>query len=124
LEPQPPSSPARSPSRSLDRSVAEHVLKVRVEIRDLDYVMLDPRMGNEELVVPEFSADDGAADGLAALLTFRGYDVLSEEFPLKGWQVILKPPGDLPHVEEFAATFALALCYAALAVVGAPAPDD
>jgi hypothetical protein len=104
--------------------VAEHVLKVRVEIRDLDYVMIDPRYGSEELVVPEFSADDGAADGLAALLTSRGYELLSEEFPLKGWQVILKPPGDQPHVEEFAATFALALCYAALAVVGAPAPDD
>ena len=76
----------RAPSRELDCSVAEHVLKVRVEIRDQAYVMLDPRHGSGELEVPEFSSDDGAAEGLAALLTYRGYDVMSEEFPVRGWQ--------------------------------------
>jgi hypothetical protein len=112
------------PSRTLDRAIAEHVLGVRVEVRELEYVMLDPRQGSEELEVPQFSSDDGAADGLAALLTYRGYEVMSEEFPVRGWQVILVPPAGRLPVEEFAPTFAMALCQAALSAVGAAVPEQ
>jgi hypothetical protein len=112
------------PGRVLDRAVAEHVLHMRVEMRGSEYVMIDPRYGDEGVELPAFCMDAGAAEALAALLHMRGYDYSSEEFPLHGWQVILVPPDGRDHVEEFAETFPLALSRASLRAVGVTPPEE
>jgi hypothetical protein len=105
-----------------DRAIAEHVLGLAVEIRETEYVMLDPRHPGQGLELPEFSADEDAAGGLSVLLTQRGYVVHAEEFPLRGWQVTIVSPGFRPTAEYFSETYALAMCGAALKAVGLSEP--
>jgi hypothetical protein len=113
------------PARALDRAVAENVLNMRVQERDFQLVMVDPHSGEVLDELPSFSLDAAIADQLAALLHMRGYEYTSEEFQRRGgWSVILVPPNGANHVEEFAETFPLAMCRAALRAVGVTPPEE